>query len=169
MKKTIALVLLLSSSLAFAGTTSLEGTVKDARGNKVQGADVKIEAKNGKSIMTKTDANGHYICNGLAVGNYHVTLLVNGVVKASILNAKAQAKHPTELNFDLTNTRGPRKLHMVYVPTETGTHIGSGRWITVDENGNVVGENSNVQKLGTEAINQMQMNANGSRSAKDSH
>ena len=139
---------------AVAGTSTLEGIVKDPSGRPIKGADVRIEEKNGHNVakVVKTDGNGRYVSDGLAAGVYKVTLVVNGSVKASILNAKTQASKPTELNFDLKPTTGPAKKHMVWVPGETGTHIGGGRWVTVDENGNPV-DDSVVQKLGGNAMN----------------
>jgi hypothetical protein len=54
---------------------------------------VRIEARNGSNFsrIVKTDATGHYTSDGLAVGIYKVTLVVNGAVKASILNASTQS------------------------------------------------------------------------------
>jgi hypothetical protein len=43
--------------------------------------------------------------DGLAVGSYKVTLVVNGQVKASIVDAKTQVNKPTQLNFDLSGKR----------------------------------------------------------------
>src|SRR6266571_4346857 len=77
------------SGNAWAGTPALEGIVKDATGRPIKGGDVRIEAKNFSKIV-KTDASGHYISDGLVVGTYKVTLVVNGSVKASILNARTQ-------------------------------------------------------------------------------
>jgi hypothetical protein len=48
---------------------------------------------------------------------------------------------------------------MVWVPGETGTLIGGGRWIDVDENGNVVDDSPNVQTLNADAVRKMQINA----------
>jgi hypothetical protein len=93
-------VLLVTFSV-FAGTSVLEGVVKDATGRPIKGADVRIEAKNFSKIL-KTDASGHYVTDGLAVGTYKVTLVINGQVKASIRDAKTQLGKPTQLNFDLT-------------------------------------------------------------------
>jgi len=118
--------------------TSVEGVVKDPNERPVKGGDVRIEAKNfSKSV--KTDGNGHYICDGLAVGAYKVTLLVNGQVKATILDAKTQAGKATQLNFKLTGkmASGKKRTHMVWVPPDLSTHMG-GRWVEVDENGNIV-------------------------------
>jgi hypothetical protein len=141
---------------AQAGTPTLEGVVKDPTGHPIKGADVRIEAKNFSKIV-KTDASGHYLSDGLAVGAYKVTLVVNGSVKASILNAATRAGKPTQLNFDLRQTKGASKKHMVWVPGETGTLIGGGRWIDVDENGNVVDDSTNVQRFNPNAGQQMQL------------
>ena len=93
-------VLLVTFSV-FAGTSVLEGVAKDATGRPIKGADVRIEAKNFSKIL-RTDARGHYVTDGLAVGTYKVTLVINGQVKASILDAKTQLDKPTQLNFDLS-------------------------------------------------------------------
>lgn len=56
---------------AWAGT-SVERVVKDSSECLVEGADVRIEAKN-FSKTVKIDGEGHYICDGLAVEAYKVT------------------------------------------------------------------------------------------------
>jgi hypothetical protein len=122
------------------GTSALEGVVKDPTGRPIKGADVQIEAKNFSKIA-KTDASGHYISSGLVVGTYKVTIVVNGSVQASIPNAKTKLGKPTQLNFHLraTTASTEKHIHSVYCPTETGTLIGgTGRWIDVDDNGNIV-------------------------------
>src|SRR6266446_3622485 len=151
--------LFLLTSSAWAGTSALEGIVKDASGRPIKGAEIRVDSKDGSkfSKMIKTDANGHYISDGLVVGAYKVTLIVNGSVKASILNATTRAGKPTQLNFDPRQTKGAPKRHMVWVPGETGTLIGGGRWIDVDENGNVVNDSINVQRFNPNAGQQMQI------------
>ncbi len=148
-------------ALAFsaqAGTPTLEGIVKDANGRPLKGADVRIEAKNFSKVV-KTDGSGHYISDGLAVGTYKVTLVVNGSVKASILNAKTQLGKPTQLNFDLTGKTAPaqKHTHMVWVPPDTGTLIGGGRWVEVDDRGNVVNDvgANNVQRVNPGSLNML--------------
>lgn len=148
------LLLWVASGLAWAGS-ALEGTVKAPDGRPIKDAQVKIEAKGVKfAKTTTTDAKGHYFCDGLTAGtSYNVTLVVNGSVKASILNTKAQAGKPTALNFDLHQAKTTSKKHMVWVPTETGTHIGAanGQWVEVDENGHVVNNaNSDVVRTGSD-------------------
>jgi hypothetical protein len=143
-----------------AGSSVLEGVVKDAAGRPIKGADVRIEAKN-FSKTVKTDANGHYAADGLVVGTFKVTLVVNGQVKASILDAKTQLNKATQLNFGLTGKAASAKkhTHMVWVPPDLSTHIG-GRWVEVDESGNVVNNNTapdNVEKVQGPAVQQMQI------------
>ena len=122
------------------GTSALEGVVKDPTGRPIKGADVRIEAKNFSKIA-KTDASGHYISSGLAVGTYKVTLVVNGSARASTPNARTQLGKPTQLNFDLAaqTVSATKHIHSIWCANETGTLIGgTGRWIDVDDNGNIV-------------------------------
>jgi hypothetical protein len=142
--------------------TSVEGVVKDPGERPIKAADVRIEAKNFAKVV-KTDGNGHYICDGLAVGAYKVTLLVNGQVKATILDAKTQAGKATQLNFKLTGKLvSANKTHMVWLPPDLSTHIG-GRWVEVDENGNVVNNTgfSSVETTRGPAVQQMVIRVSG--------
>ncbi|PYJ21827.1 MAG: hypothetical protein DME92_05370 [Verrucomicrobia bacterium] len=95
--------LVLFTASAWAASSVLEGIVKDARGHSVEGADIRIETKNGGRLLTtvKTDVNGRYILEGLPAGNYRVTLVVKGAVKTSINNTTLESGEPTQLNFDL--------------------------------------------------------------------
>ena len=147
-------VLLVTFSV-FAGTSVLEGVVKDATGRPIKGADVRIEAKNFSKIL-KTDASGHYVTHGLPVGTYKVMLVINGQVKALILDAKTQLDKPTQLNFDLSGKRASAKKHtrMVWIPSDINTRIGGGRWVEVDDNGIIVdniGVNS-VEKVSRSSV-----------------
>jgi hypothetical protein len=136
---------LLVTFTVWAGTSVLEGVVKDPNGRPVKGADVRIEARNFSKIV-KTDANGHYVCDGLGVATYKVSLVMNGQVKASIANAKTQAGKPAQLNFNLTAqmASAKKKTHMVWLAPDIGSHIGGGRWVEVDENGNIVNNANNA-------------------------
>src|SRR5438552_11703756 len=133
--------LVLSVANAWAAPSVIQGIVKDAKGQPIKGADVRIETKDGSKLIktVKTDANGRYVSDGLAVGVYRVTLAVNGAVKASIMNTKTKADQPTQLNFDLKPVAASQAAagaktgkHKVWVPNNTGTHIG-GRWVEVPD------------------------------------
>jgi protocatechuate 3,4-dioxygenase beta subunit len=121
---------------------SIQGFVKYAEGEPIKGADVRIESRDGKHVFSavKTDPKGRYISHGLQPGVYRVTLLVNGAVKASIMNTQTNPNQPTQLNFDLKSTSQAGNIakggkHMVWVPNRTGSHIG-GNWVEVDDEGN---------------------------------
>ena len=124
------------------GPASIQGFVKDAKGEPIKGADVRIESRDGKQVFStvKTDPKGRYISQGLQPGVYRVTLLVNGAVKASIMNTQTKANQPTQLNFDFKPTSQAGNIakggkHMVWMPGRTGTHLG-GNWVEVDDKGN---------------------------------
>ena len=150
---------LLVTFTVWAGTSVLEGTVKDPTGRPVKGADVRIEAKNFSKIV-KTDANGRYVCDGLGVATYKATLVINGQVKASIANTKTQAGKPAQLNFNLTGQMASAKkhTHMVFMRPD-----GGGQWVEVDDNGNIVkngtntGASSNITTVTGTAVQQSQL------------
>jgi Carboxypeptidase regulatory-like domain len=159
--------LVLSVATAWAGSAAIQGVVKDAKGQAIKGADVRIESKDGSKLFktVKTDANGRYVSDGLAVGVYRVTLAVNGAVKASITNTKTKADQPTQLNFDLKPvaasqaSAGAKKgKHMVWMPPSTGTHTG-GRWVEVDDTGSTGAGALNVKRGSAEALRQQQLNS----------
>ena len=132
------------------GRASLQGFVKDAKGEPIKGADVRVESRDGKQVFStlKTDPKGRYISHGLQPGVYRVTLLVDGAVKASIMNTQTKANQPTQLNFDLKTTSQAGNIarggkHMVWVPNRTGSHLG-GAWVEVDDKGNERAE-SNIE------------------------
>src|SRR5438094_10378088 len=123
---------------ASAASSVLQGIVKDAKGHPIQGADIRIEATNTRSLLTtiKTNVNGRYSLEGLAAGNYRVTLVVNGAVKASINNTTLEPGGSTQLNFELKQSRASVTVtkgnHRIWVPPFTGSRL-PGRWIEVDD------------------------------------
>ena len=139
-----------TSKITAEGPAFIQGFVKDAKGEPIKGADVRIESRSGKQLVrtVKTDPKGRYTSHGLQPGDYRVTLLVNGTVKASISNTQTKSNQPTQLNFDFkpasqTDNSAKRRKHMVWVPNRTGSHIG-GNWVEVDDEGNAHYD-SNVQ------------------------
>src|SRR5260370_31970929 len=118
---------------AWAGTSAFEGVVKDPAGHPIKGADVRIEATNGSNFsrIVKTDAAGHYTADGLPAGIYKAILVVNGAVKASILNASTQSGKHTHLNFELTPKTKFVKTNKVWISPDTASHIDTGQWVDV--------------------------------------
>jgi hypothetical protein len=153
---------------AWAGPSAIQGVVKDAKGQAIKGADVRIESRDGKKLFktVKTDGSGRYVSDGLAAGVYRVTLVMNGAVKASIMNTQTKADQRTQLNFDLkpasaskASTAAKSGKHMVWVPSQTGSHIG-GRWVEVDENDNADTGALNVKRGSAEAVRREQQQSN---------
>ncbi len=139
-----------TNKIAADGPASIQGFVKDAKGEPIKGADIRIESRDGKQVLStaKTDSKGRYISQRLQSGVYRVTLLVNGAVKASIMNTQTKANQPTQLNFDFKPTSQADNIakgrkHMVWVPNRTGSHLG-GAWVEVDDKGNEHAE-SNIE------------------------
>jgi hypothetical protein len=156
---------------ASAASTAIEGTVRDANGQPINGADVRIETKDQKtSKVTKSDAKGHYTYGGLdSSATYRVSLLVGGTVKASINNVRTKMGEATQLNFNLKKEgasaakSAKKSKHMVWMPAETGTNLG-GRWVEVDDNGNADNvSNDNLQKAGSNSVKNIQSNSGAVR------
>src|SRR6266481_5635356 len=159
--------LVLCATSAWAGGSSIQGIVNDAKGKPIKGADVRIESKDGKQLFNtvKTDAKGRYISQGLAPGVYRVSLAVNGALKASITNTKTKSDQATQLNFDLrplpaaqVNAAEKKGKHMVWMPPTTGSHTG-GRWVEVPDGASEPGA-LNVKKASGEQL-QRQMRTMG--------
>jgi hypothetical protein len=151
--------LFLSVASAWAGPASIQGIVKDAKGQPIKGADVRVESRDGKQLFNtvKTDGKGHYISQGLKPGVYRVSLVVNGAVKTAISNTKASADQATQLNFDLrpatagqTTATQQKKTHKVWVPAGTGSHMG-GRWVEEPDEGSAPGT-LNVKRASGEQL-----------------
>jgi hypothetical protein len=148
------------------GSARIQGVVKDSKGAAVAGAEVHIKAKDGSGLekIVRTDAGGNYGVSNLPVTDYEVVLFIGGQIKANINNTKALVDKPTQLDFKLTgqyaannaNTTGKKHTHMVYMPAETGSHLG-GRWVEVDDNtGPAAAAGGNVKRLSGEAVRKMQ-------------
>jgi hypothetical protein len=142
----IGLILFVAS--ARAASSVLEGIVKDPKGHPIEGADIRIETKNGGRLLTtvKTDVSGRYMLDGLPAGNYRITLLVHGAVKTSINNTTIESGEPTRLNFDLraapasrASVTAKKGCHWVWIPAFTGSRL-PGRWVELDDSGSWAAE-----------------------------
>jgi hypothetical protein len=120
------------------GSAGLTGIVKDSRGNPVPGAEIRIQGSDANKIgKIHTKADGRYSYPSLEDGTYAVSLVVDGVTKASISNVKTKAGENQTLNFEIL--KGSRATpfapgkHYVWVPKQTGTHLGD--WMEVEGDG----------------------------------
>jgi hypothetical protein len=162
------LVLFVSAVTSWASPTGparIQGIVKDSNAQPVAGAEVHIQAKDGSGLqkIVRTDSTGQYGVSKLPVTDYEVVLFINGQIKASINNTKVSPDKPTQMDFKLTGkfaaNTAKKHTHMVYVPGETGSHLG-GRWVEVDDTaGSAATAGDNVKKLGGDAARQLQKNS----------
>jgi tetratricopeptide (TPR) repeat protein len=121
--KTVALsaaTLLLLASVAFAQVSSLEGEVKDENGAPLKGALVKIDRKDIKGhYQVKTDKKGHFFHTGLPLGQYKVTLEVDGKDIDSVDNVRTTLGDPTPVNFNLQESK--QRAQALNKAAESGT------------------------------------------------
>jgi tetratricopeptide (TPR) repeat protein len=98
-----AVTLLFVSLPAFSQVTAIEGVVKGADGNPVQGAIINFDRTDIKGHYTvKTDKKGHYGHYGLPYGTYTITCTINGQVTGDTAqNFRTSPGDPKTLNFDL--------------------------------------------------------------------
>ncbi|MGA9706204.1 MAG: carboxypeptidase-like regulatory domain-containing protein, partial [Candidatus Sulfotelmatobacter sp.] len=100
----LAVLLLAFQNLSFAqsATTSLRGTVSDAKGLVVAGAEVTLSnAATGFSRSTKTDGQGTYQFLELPPAAYVLTVEAAGFAKTKRENVVLQVSNPTTLNLSL--------------------------------------------------------------------
>jgi tetratricopeptide (TPR) repeat protein len=97
-----AAAFLLLAATASAQVTTIEGMVKDDKGNPVQGAIIRMERTDIKgNYTTKTDKKGHYGHYGLPIGMYNVSLELDGKVVDSVSKVKTTLNGVPPINFDM--------------------------------------------------------------------
>jgi hypothetical protein len=116
---------------------TLRGVVRDPKGQPLQGAELRIQGSDASKIgKVHTDAQGHYSYPGLETGTYSVTLIVAGATKASISNVRTQLGEVQTLNFDLRKGAAAKPFtkgkHYVWIPSQTGSHLGVWMEVTDD-------------------------------------
>src|SRR5271163_564854 len=94
---------LLSAGGAWAQISAIEGEVKNTDGSPAVKAEILIEREDMKGTYkgAKTDKKGHFIYNGLPLGRYRVSILIDGQEKDFTDGVQTKLGDPTEVNFDL--------------------------------------------------------------------
>lgn len=131
MKIPLALAVLFGGASLVAAST-LEGTVRDANGHKLSGAQIRIEGRDAANVATvKTNDRGHYSHPSLSGGRYRVSLIVNGETKAVINNVTPRENETEVLNFELkrTGNAAPSSLNKHYVLLKSPTGSNINRWV----------------------------------------
>ena len=150
---------------AHAGEAGLSGVVKYSSGQPIQGAVIQIQGRDANKIgKIHTTANGHYNYPELEAGAYNVTLVVDGVTKASIKNVTTRAGEIQTLNFELqkgwlAKPFAPGK-HYVWIPSETGSHLGHWAEIENDSKPMSIGMDERVNNQGNALMRHIQDTSN---------
>ena len=133
---------------------SIEGTVRGPDGKALKDAEVRVEQKGNKSVLTtKTDPGGHYSHARLSPGVYKVSVVLGGAEKSSV-NVKTTTTN-SRIDFDLKPAAAKKVKHYVWVPARTGSHVGSG-WVEVDDGGNAAPGALNSQTSSADLAREMQ-------------
>jgi Carboxypeptidase regulatory-like domain len=150
----------LAGTVVFSGAAfgqSIEGVVRGPDGKPLKDAEVRLEQKGNKSVVTtKTDARGHYSHARLSPGVYKVSVVLGGAEKSSV-DVKTTTTN-SRIDFDLKPAAAKKVKHYVWVPARTGSHMGSG-WAEVDHGGNTAPGASNTQTASGELAREMSRDA----------
>jgi hypothetical protein len=157
----IALSLFIAPRLHADAVATLSGIVKDAKGQPLQGAEIRIVGSDPSKVgKIHTDAHGRYSYPGLETGVYNVILIVDDATKASISNVRARTGEVQTLNFELRSGAAARPFtkgkHYVWVPLQTGSHLG--QWMEVEDDGKTMpsGMSERLNNQGNALVRQLQ-------------
>ncbi|MGP8244359.1 MAG: carboxypeptidase regulatory-like domain-containing protein [Bryobacteraceae bacterium] len=101
--------LLYLSAAAFAQITAIEGVVKGADGAPVKDALIQIDRTDIKGhYKVKTDKKGHYIYNGLPMGMYDISVLIDGQEKDRVKGVRTAPGDPLPINFDMKQSEAAK-------------------------------------------------------------
>jgi uncharacterized surface anchored protein len=144
-----------------AATPSIQGDIKGPDGKPLPGAEVRIERKDAKAspVTVTADKNGRYVFKNLALGTYKVIASKNGIAATAADNIRTRAEGAVRVDFDLKKQTGEAKAsapakkakHMVWVPADTGSHLG-GKWVEVDDQGKGAAGANNIDKASGEGL-----------------
>lgn len=97
---------LLFGGMSFAQTGSITGTVIGEDGQPLRGALVRIERLDVRgNYKVKTKKKGDYFHAGLPLGQYKVSLEIDGTVVDSVNGVRTGVGEPTKIDFDLAELK----------------------------------------------------------------
>jgi hypothetical protein len=144
-----------------ATTPSIHGDIKGPDGKPLPDAEVRIERKDakGSAAAVTADQNGRYVFKNLALGTYKVTASKNGMAATAADNIRTRAEGAARVDFDLKKQTAEAKAsapakkarHMVWVPADTGSHLG-GKWVEVDDQGKGAAGAAPIDRASGEAL-----------------
>jgi hypothetical protein len=136
-----------------AQASGIQGEVRGADGQRLQGAEVRIERKDktGAPVTIQTNARGSYASSALPAGTYKISVIEGGAVKSNV--TIKTAGETARVDFNLKPSAGKAVKHYVLV-SGTGTHLAA-RWVETDENGIPVAGMANMETRSGELEREM--------------
>ncbi|HLJ48331.1 MAG TPA: tetratricopeptide repeat protein [Bryobacteraceae bacterium] len=116
-----AISFVMFAGAAFAQITAIEGDVKGPDGQPLKGAAILIERLDMKGTYkgAKSDKKGHYIYNGLPIGKYKVSLVVDGKTMDTVDNVSTRLGDPVPIDLDAR--KGAAQQQAAQQAASTGT------------------------------------------------
>jgi hypothetical protein len=151
------------TSSMFAGERALQALIADHSGKPLSKTEVRLERLDAKAPVQTGISNSKGLVDfkNITPGKYRLTALRSHVPIAAILVDAGLNKTTTatlSVNSNSTTAAAPvlkKRKHYVYVAAETGTHIGGGRWVAVEDD--VEGSGANpIEKRDARLLNQPQ-------------
>ncbi|HJT81325.1 MAG TPA: carboxypeptidase-like regulatory domain-containing protein [Chthoniobacterales bacterium] len=149
-------------SVACAADNSVQIKVKDTRGKPAAGAELWLEKAGVKGAKkTVTDASGQFTFKNLGPGQYKISAYDYNTPAAAATTFEPSAKGVTSVALSLDRishgamTAKTKKRYVWVSGGETGSHIGGGKWVPVDENSNGTGASS-MDKRSGQTLSSMQ-------------
>jgi tetratricopeptide (TPR) repeat protein len=116
----IGACVLFSASLALAQVTALTGVVIGEDGKPLRDAVIKIERTDIKGhYTTKSGKRGDYYHGGLPLGNYNLTVEVDGRVMDTVRGVRTSTGEPRPINFNLQEVK--QRQEALAKAAESGT------------------------------------------------
>jgi len=145
---------------------SIRVKVSDTKGKPAAGVELWLERVDAKAAAKKelSDSSGQFTFRNVASGNYKVSAYDHKTPAAAATMVRPAANHVTAVTLSLgkmtraASEKSKNKQRYVWVAAETGSHIGGGKWVPVDEDVNGTGANA-IEKRSGAMLNPMQSGA----------
>ena len=158
----VVVLLAVSMSVAQAGTekNSLQVKVKDVAGKPAAGVLLLLQGPDVKDAGKKmtSDSAGHAVFQNVVPGTYKISAYESRTPSAAATLTQVGSNGATTVTLALAkmvkaSNQAKKKKHYVYVAAETGSHIGGGKWVEVDDE--TVGTTANpLEKQSAQTLNQ---------------
>ena len=143
-------VSLVLAQTSFGDERSVQVTVNDQRNQAIAGVEVQLERLDGKgqAQTSRADASGHVVFRNVAAGTYKVSAFTKRLAAATAVDTTKQNTNITLSMAPISRQAGAKRKRYVYIAGETGTHIGGGRWVAVEDDASGTGSSAVDKRSG---------------------